>query len=257
VGTLVVLVLIIGPVIFAEREVAHRRNFRVVEDGILYRSGRMTEDALKRVINDFGIRTVISLRDGTTAPDQAEEAFCNNQELNFVRIPPSVWGDLGGEPPAEEGVRKFREVMSDRRNYPVLLHCLAGIHRTGIFTAIYRMEFDHWSNDQAMQEMRSCGYVELDEHLDVLGYLQQYRPHWKQPEGTAPHAPQPVLQPPAVRGRVASLHHTAAIKPAPSSQPRPKRRKQFPGERKSRSRTAPPGATDEDVVPAAPPLAEE
>jgi hypothetical protein len=79
-------------------------------------------------------------------------------------------------------VRRFREVMSDPASYPVLLHCLAGIHRTGIFTAIYRMEFEHWSNADAMAEMRACGYVELDEHVDVLGYLESYRPSWKQPD---------------------------------------------------------------------------
>jgi tyrosine-protein phosphatase SIW14 len=188
-GIVVVLALIIGPVAYAVHDEAARRNFRVVREGVLYRSGQMSRDGLKRILFDYGIKTVICLRDGSTRIDQAEEEFVNGEDLNYVRIPPSRWGDLEGAPPAEEGVRKFREVMSDRRNYPVLVHCLAGIHRTGIFTAVYRMEFEHWTNAEAMEEMRGCGYTELDEHIDVLAYLELYRPAWKQSAAQMPPAP--------------------------------------------------------------------
>jgi tyrosine-protein phosphatase SIW14 len=251
-GTVVVVALIVGPVIFAEREVAHKRNFRVVREGVLYRSGRMTKGALQRVLNDYGIRTVVCLRDGTTAADRGEEAFCNSEEINFVRIPPNRWEEFGGEPPAEEGVRKFREVMSDPRNHPVLLHCLAGIHRTGIFTAIYRMEFEHWSNERAMQEMRSCGYVELDEHLDVLGYLEQYRPQWLKADSSAPQGPHSSLTVPrSVRATVASLHAGPGVKPSPASKERRAGpRKSRSQERKTRSHSRLPAATGGDAVPA-------
>jgi len=251
-GTVVVLVLIIGPIVYAEREVAHRRNFRVVRDGVLYRSGRMTRDALKRVINDYGIKTVICLRDGSTAPDRAEEAFCNREEINFVRIPPNRWDETGGEPPAEEGVRKFREVLSDPRNHPVLLHCLAGIHRTGIFTAIYRMEFEHWINEQAMEEMRACGYVELDEHSDVSNYLEQYRPQWSKDAPSPSSEPRsPAAMHRSVRALLAGLHATPGLKASkPAKEPRPKRRKVILPGRRNRSRTAPPAATGADAVPA-------
>ncbi len=55
----------------------------------------------------------------------------------------------------EPGVRKFREVMSDPNNYPVLVHCTAGIHRTGAYCAIYRMEFEHWTNERAIDEVKA------------------------------------------------------------------------------------------------------
>jgi protein tyrosine phosphatase (PTP) superfamily phosphohydrolase (DUF442 family) len=257
-GTAVVLGLIIGPAIFAEREIAHKRNFRVVRDRVLYRSGRMTRDALKRVLNDYGIRTVICLRDGSTAPDRDEEAFCNSEEVNYVRIPPNSWEEWGGEAPAEEGVRKFRQVMSDPRNYPVLLHCLAGIHRTGIFTAVYRMEFEHWSNDRAMQEMRACGYVELDDHLDVVGYLEQYQPQWSKADtATPPPPPGPHSYrrvPHSVRAMVTSVHGTAGVKAATAAKPhQPKRRTGLAAGHRTRSHSAPPVATTGAAAPAAQP----
>lgn len=177
-GTLIVLSLIAAPIALAVHQQAQTRNFRVVRPGVLYRSGQMTKDGMKRILNDYRIKTVISLRDGMTALDRAEEEFCNSEEVTFVRILPSQWGDVGGSVPVEAGVRKFRDIMSDSSNYPVLVHCFAGIHRTGAYCAIYRMEFEHWSNARAIAEMKGCGYTTLDEELDILGFMEQYRPTW-------------------------------------------------------------------------------
>jgi hypothetical protein len=52
------------------------------------------------------------------------------------------------------------------------------------------MEFEHWSNAEALAEMRLCGYVNLDSELDILGYLEDYRPSWRTPaEDPAPVGP--------------------------------------------------------------------
>jgi protein tyrosine phosphatase (PTP) superfamily phosphohydrolase (DUF442 family) len=180
-GCIVVVALIVGPVAFALHEQAQIRNFRIVRDGILYRSGQPTIAGLQRVFHEYGIKCVVCLRDEKTDSDRAEEAFCNSEGVTFVRIPPSGWGDWGGNVPVEAGVRKFKAILGDPANYPVLVHCFAGIHRTGAYTAIYRMEFEHWSNEEAMAEMKACGYDTLEEELDILGYLEQYRPAWKAP----------------------------------------------------------------------------
>ena len=42
------------------------------------------------------------------------------------------------------------------------------------------MEYEHWSNEQAIAELRACGYRDLDDEWDLLGYLEQYRPRWRQ-----------------------------------------------------------------------------
>ena len=84
--------------------------------------------------------------------------------------------------------RKFRALLADPKNHPVLVHCFAGVHRTGAYAAIYRMEFERWSNARAIAELKACGYSNLDDEWDVLGYLEQYRPSW------AP-APEPTSHP--------------------------------------------------------------
>jgi tyrosine-protein phosphatase SIW14 len=40
----------------------------------------------------------------------------------------------------------------------VLIHCKAGLHRTGIMAAIYRMEYNGWTREEALHELRSHGF---------------------------------------------------------------------------------------------------
>jgi protein tyrosine/serine phosphatase len=173
-GVVVILALIAAPIVFAARQQAQIRNFRVVRDGVLYRSGQLSLPGLARILHDYGIRTVVSLRDGTTRQDQQEQAFCEQAGICFVRIPPRAWQGDDHAVPAEENVTAFRAVLDDPRHHPVLVHCFAGIHRTGAYVAIYRMQYEGWSSEQAIAEARACGYTTIDEELDVLGYLQSY-----------------------------------------------------------------------------------
>src|SRR5437763_14161194 len=62
-GTLVVAVIVGLPAGYAAYRNTHFRNFRVVEPGVLYRSGQMTLAGLERIVNDHGIRTIVTLRD--------------------------------------------------------------------------------------------------------------------------------------------------------------------------------------------------
>lgn len=165
------------------------RNFRVVEDGVLYRSAQLSPDGLERVIHDYGIRTVISFRDaeeGKAAepPDKWEEGLCARLGINYVRMPLRVWAEDRGVVPADENVRRFVEIMRDPKNHPVLAHCFRGVHRTGTYCAIYRMEFQCWSNAEALTELKELGYENIDREDDVRGYLERYTP--RRPEQVGP-----------------------------------------------------------------------
>ena len=77
-----------------------------------------------------------------------------------------------------ENLDAFLRVVDDPANGPVLIHCFAGLHRTGVYCAVYRMEFDRWSNSRAIAEVQACGYANLYEELDILEYLENYQPAW-------------------------------------------------------------------------------
>jgi protein tyrosine/serine phosphatase len=178
-GVALVLVLICAPVVYALRQNHDMRGFKAVREGVLYRSGQLSLSALQRQIHDRDIRTVVCLRDavpGRPTPDHEEEDYCRKQGIRYIRIPPRHWDGPDGTCPADEGVRTFLEVMSDRRNYPVLIHCFAGVHRTGAYCAVYRMEFEGWSNEAAVAELKDLGYAHLEEEWDILNYLERYQP---------------------------------------------------------------------------------
>jgi tyrosine-protein phosphatase SIW14 len=180
---LIVVLLVGGPLAYASYRKAHIRNFRVVRDGVLYRSGQLSPIGLKTVLEDHAIKTVITLRDayqpGNAPPDWEEEQYCREQGIGYYRIPPRNWWAPDGSVPAEEGVRKFLEIMDNPENRPVLIHCFRGVHRSGAFCAIYRMEYERWSRAEAIAEMQACGYTNLDDEWDILSYLEQYRPRWQ------------------------------------------------------------------------------
>lgn len=158
-----------------------RRHFRTVREGVFYRSGQMTLDGLARSIHDHGIRSVVTFRasnrPGRPDPDAAEEAWCKQEGIRYLRLPPMHWqGEDSASPPVEENLKKYLQFLSDASNYPILIHCFAGIHRTGAYCAVYRMEVEGWGRERAMNEMRACGYVTLDENEDILSYLNNYSP---------------------------------------------------------------------------------
>jgi len=60
--------------------------------------------------------------------------------------------------------------MADDSRRPLLVHCAAGVKRTGAVCAAWRMKHCGWDVDRALAEARACGYVprdnpELAEHL--------------------------------------------------------------------------------------------
>lgn len=175
------LSLIAIPIILATEIQHQKRHFRTVRENLFYRSGQMTLEGLGRTSHDLQIRTVVSLRDGSNPgdppPDLDEENWCHENGLNYLRLRPMAWEGTENKPaPVEPNVKKYLELLRDERNYPILLHCFAGIHRTGTYTAIYRMEVEGWPLDRAMNEMRACGYTHIEGDKDLLGFLLQYKP---------------------------------------------------------------------------------
>lgn len=156
------------------------RNFRVVQSGRLYRSGQMTPRAFTRVVREHSIQTVISLRDtkdGTGIhEDQAERDYCTANGLGFYRIPFAGWTRVNGVAPGDKNITEFLRILDDpATQYPVLVHCFAGIHRTGAHVAVYRMEYQGWTSGEASEEMRSMGTPRTKFDNDLLDYLETYK----------------------------------------------------------------------------------
>jgi protein tyrosine/serine phosphatase len=212
----VVVLLVLGPPLALYRfQYIHAKRFREVTPGKLYRSGQMTADGLRETIRRYRIKTIINLQHENPDPFLIdhwlgkgkihESELCRQLGVKYVLITPDVLppnNRLDALPPA---VDEFLKVMDDESNYPILLHCKAGLHRTGRLTAIYRMEYQGWSPGEALREIRANGYgyyaaSEADEF--IIQFVQNYTPRKLRPKplpvaprprlvGTKPTAPQP------------------------------------------------------------------
>lgn len=178
-ATILAALVVGGPFAYRWYQIQHYRNFRIVRTDVLYRSGQLSPRGLDRVCREHGIRTVITLREahvpGTPHPDAAEEAWCRKMDIMYYRLPPKCWSAPDGSVPADENVRRFLEIMDDPKHHPVLIHCFAGEHRTGAYCCVFRIEYDCWSNADALAELRRCGYENLDDEEDVRHYLSNYQ----------------------------------------------------------------------------------
>ena len=97
----------------------------------------------------LGIRSVLNLRaHHTDAPDFAQNGL-------ILLAEPMNAGDVTVAQLAA-ALRKFRAAPK-----PVLVHCWQGSDRTGVFVAAYRLVFQGWTREAALDEFRHGG---LDFH---------------------------------------------------------------------------------------------
>ena len=179
-----VLALLVGlPLLYANQRVNDFRNFRVVEEGKLYRSGQMSPVGFERVCREKGIRTVIKLREPSdekdAAVDAAEKAYCEANGIMFYVFVPKNWEEENGKVPMEQNLRDFEELIdrtTDLAPRPVLIHCMAGIHRTGAHVAVYRMKYHGWTNAEAVAELQSCGKPTTTYVGNLIPFVLRYRP---------------------------------------------------------------------------------
>ena len=136
------------------------KNFSVVKNGVLYRSGQLSSDHFAKLVALNGIKTVISL---DTANDKRESAMATQLGIYFESF--EMPGTGLGDP---EEFHRFLEIVAEPSSRPVLVHCAAGAKRTGAAVALYRMVFDGWSLEDAVKEMKYSGFdgsPELIEHV--------------------------------------------------------------------------------------------
>lgn len=171
----------------------HLKRFTEVADGALYRSAQPTKWGIRHLVRYHGVKTVVCLRredarlktwfDFKEADGPLESAYVEDLDGQFLH-----W-QLGGEaywpwlPPTF--FEAYFKLMDDPANLPVAVHCVGGRHRTGTFSALYRLEYDRWPVEQVLEEMYSYNFgapVAVHEH-NLRTYRVRPRPsaaQWQQ-----------------------------------------------------------------------------
>jgi len=118
----------------------------------LFRGAQPRAEGLKE-LKSLGVTTIVDLRGEDPDKISWERQQAETLGIRFVSIPVSGWS-----PPSNDQVAQFLKIFRDNPKERVFVHCRFGDDRTGVFVATYRMAFDGWPAQQAMNEMYSFGF---------------------------------------------------------------------------------------------------
>ncbi|QOY55221.1 dual specificity protein phosphatase family protein [Candidatus Sulfurimonas marisnigri] len=171
--------------------------FRTISENKVYKSGLIKPSKIESFLIDNKINTVINLLDPGVQDslnpaqqkhiDAEDEAITevnrkNNLKIKHVNIP-------SGQVPTKKTLTKFFEILDDKSNYPVLIHCYHGVGRAKIYSAIYRIEYENWKNVDARDKTRlmveGFGYKSsFADGKEKGDFLMKYKPRSAGDEST-------------------------------------------------------------------------
>ncbi|MBL8797589.1 MAG: dual specificity protein phosphatase family protein [Planctomycetia bacterium] len=159
------------------------KRLRVVEPGVLYRSGQLSADGFTDAILRYNIRTIVNAMDEWPDPDleknwlsaqtMKESELCRQLGVRYIHLSPDLISRQRVPTERPKAINQFLAIMDDPTNYPVLLHCRAGLHRTGCLVAVYRMEYQGFTPPEAVREMKAHGFGDFF-CTSANDYVQQY-----------------------------------------------------------------------------------
>jgi protein tyrosine/serine phosphatase len=154
--------LIIITLLFSVFSQAEIVRFQELEKGRIFRGSQPADEQDYQRLKRLGVKTIVNLRWDTTVEKSQEMA--KKYGFKFVNFPIKAtdW-------PSSSKVNQVLKTISTPGLQPVYLHCQHGKDRTGLISALYRVESQGWSAEDAHEE-----WVEMGFSVKFLRALDQY-----------------------------------------------------------------------------------
>lgn len=124
----------------------------------LYRSDQPDDEAMRQ-LQAMGIRSALNLREYHADDDEAD-----GTTLKLYRVAMNA-GEIN-----DALVARALEAIAEAPK-PILVHCWHGSDRTGAIVAMYRMVFQNWPRQRAIDEFINGGY---GYHQSVYPNIERY-----------------------------------------------------------------------------------
>jgi len=134
------------------------KNFYQLDEKV-YRSAQPDKKGFKE-LEKFGIRNVLSFRDYHSDDDGKKFG------LLLYRVKMEA-GEISDDK-VIEALRIIRDADG-----PILIHCWHGSDRTGLISAMYRIVFQEWSKDAALDELMHGGYGYHAMYKNIPEYVRK------------------------------------------------------------------------------------
>ncbi len=161
-----------------DRHINH--NFMTISEGKVYKSGVIPPDEIESYVKKYGIKSIVDLRfpgtdDTINNPEipveltAEKEAVAKIQGVNY-------FNNGSDQVPVQENLDSFFKIMDNKDNYPILIHCYHGIGRAQMYSAIYRIEYEGWSNEDARHKAAfPFTFSPFDDGTPKGEYLKTYK----------------------------------------------------------------------------------
>lgn len=130
-------------------------------DELLYRSQQPTAENLAQ-IKALNIQTIINFRQY-----HSDKTLLSGTQINEQRIP-MYTANIDDA----EVIAALNAMMQARQQGPVLIHCQHGADRTGLMSAMYRIIYQGWSKEAAIEELMQGGYGFHTMWTNIPQYIQ-------------------------------------------------------------------------------------
>jgi protein tyrosine/serine phosphatase len=128
-----------------------------------YRSAQPDQEGFEALVRRCRVRTVISLR-----AFHSDEPLVKDLGVRLFDFPMHTWHI---EP--EDVVGALKQLVQSMRSGPTLLHCEHGADRTGLVTALYRLAYQDWSKEAAINELENGNYGFHDVWINIPAYVRE------------------------------------------------------------------------------------
>lgn len=163
------------PIGLAGAEAGHifwNGNVHALLAGRVYRCAQPSPESLRRLVEEYDIRTVVNLR-GSCEGFAWYRAECRaTQQLDLAQEDVCM---SAGRLPSPQAVRRLIEVI-DRSTYPLLLHCRRGADRTGLASSVVLLLQPGVSLSQARGQMGMYyGHLALGRPAELDRFFDLYQ----------------------------------------------------------------------------------
>ena len=174
---LVVVLVFVGKYVY---DVNINHNFETITEGKVYKSGVIPPNEIESYVKKHHIKSIVDLRFPGTAdlvnnPEIPQELIAEKEAIAKIKGV-NYFNNGSDQVPKPENLKTFFKIMDNPDNYPVLIHCYHGVGRAEMYSAIYRIEYENWTNEQARKGVRTLvKYSSFDDGKPKGEFLKAYK----------------------------------------------------------------------------------
>jgi protein tyrosine/serine phosphatase len=178
VAALILVVLVVAGKYVYDRHINH--NFMTITEGKVYKSGTIPPDEIESYVKKYHIKSIVDLRFPGTGDDVNNPevpAELTDEKQAIAKIPGvNYYNDGSDQVPNQKNLDIFFKIMDNKDNYPVLIHCYHGIGRAQMYSAIYRIEYEGFTNEDARHKAAfPFKFSSFDDGKPKGEYLKAYK----------------------------------------------------------------------------------